>query len=63
VLLTEYSGDRMKEDRFGTRGEKRERDTALNAWLGLDGRIILKCIIKKLDGGVDWIYPAQDREK
>jgi len=21
--------------------------------LGLDGRIILKCIIKKLDGGVD----------
>jgi hypothetical protein len=53
----------MEQDRFGTRGEKRKRDAALSACLGLEGRIILKCIIKKLDGGVDWIYLAHDRDK
>jgi hypothetical protein len=28
-----------------------------------DGRIILKWILKKLDGGMDWINLAQDRDK
>jgi hypothetical protein len=27
---------------------------------GEDGRIILKCIFKKWDGGMDWIELAQD---
>jgi hypothetical protein len=30
---------------------------------GLDGRIILKCIFRKLDGVMDWIDLAQDRNK
>jgi hypothetical protein len=31
---------------------------------GVDGRIILKCIFKKWDGGgVDWIDMAQDRDR
>jgi hypothetical protein len=30
---------------------------------GLDWRIILKCIFKKWDGGIDWIELAQDRER
>jgi hypothetical protein len=30
---------------------------------GVDGRIILKLIFERLDGGgIDWIYLAQDRE-
>jgi hypothetical protein len=27
------------------------------------GRIILKCIFKKWDGGMDWIELAQDRDR
>jgi hypothetical protein len=30
---------------------------------GLDGRIILKCIFKKWDGGMEWIDMAQDRDR
>jgi hypothetical protein len=30
---------------------------------GVDGRIILKCIFNKRDGGMDWIYLAQDRDR
>jgi hypothetical protein len=30
---------------------------------GVDGRIILKWIFKKLDGGMDWIELAQDRDR
>ena len=32
---------------------------------GIDGRIILKLILKKWDGGegIDWINLAQDRDK
>jgi hypothetical protein len=28
---------------------------------GIDGRIILKCILNNWDGGMDWIELAQDR--
>jgi hypothetical protein len=30
---------------------------------GVDGRIILKWIFERLDGGVDWIDVAQDRDR
>jgi hypothetical protein len=29
---------------------------------GVDGRIILKWIIERLEGGMDWINLAQDRD-
>jgi hypothetical protein len=30
---------------------------------GVGGRIILKCIFKTWDGGMDWIEMAQDRDR
>jgi hypothetical protein len=30
---------------------------------GIDGRIILKRIFKRLDGGINWVNLAQDRER
>jgi hypothetical protein len=30
---------------------------------GVDGRIILKWIFERLDGGIDWIDLAQDRDR
>jgi hypothetical protein len=30
---------------------------------GLDGRIILKWIFERLDGGIDWIDMAQERDR
>jgi hypothetical protein len=30
---------------------------------GVDGRIILKWILKKWDGGIDWIELAEDRDR
>jgi hypothetical protein len=30
---------------------------------GLDGRIILKWIFERLDGGMDWISLAKDRNR
>jgi hypothetical protein len=31
--------------------------------LGVDGRIILKWIFERLEGGMDWIDLAQDRDR
>ena len=30
---------------------------------GIDGRIILKWSSERLDGGVDWVHLAQDRDR
>jgi hypothetical protein len=47
-------GDRCVQG-FGG-GDLRKRDYLEN--LGVDGRIILKCIFKKWNGGMDRIYLA-----
>jgi hypothetical protein len=39
----------------------RERDYLED--IGIDGRIILKWNFKKWEGGRDWIYLAQDRDR
>ena len=41
---------------------KPERKNALEV-LGVDGRIILKWILKKSDGGMDWFDLVQNRDK
>jgi hypothetical protein len=30
---------------------------------GVDGKVILKCVLEKWDGGHDWLELAQDRER
>ena len=42
-------------------GNLRERDRLGNP--SVDGRIILKCILRKCDGGMYWIDLAQDRDR
>jgi hypothetical protein len=41
-------------------GKLRERDHLGDP--GLDGRIILKCIFRMWDGGMEWLDVAQDRD-
>jgi hypothetical protein len=31
--------------------------------LDVDGRIILKCVLEKEDGGMDWIYLTEDKDQ
>jgi hypothetical protein len=42
-------------------GDLRERDHL--EYVGIDRRIILKWIFKKWDGGMDWIYLSQDKDR
>jgi hypothetical protein len=42
-------------------GETREGDHLEDT--GRDGRVILKWIFKKWDGGMDWIDLSQDRDR
>jgi len=43
------------------RGNLREIDNVED--LGVNGRIILRWILRKWDGGMDWIDLAQDRDR
>ena len=76
VLFTKYySGDRIKENEMGDacstdggRGAYRVLVWGLREGdhledLGVDERMIFKCIFKKWDGGMDWIDVAQDRDR
>jgi hypothetical protein len=49
-----YEGDERCIQGFGEEGDHLEDPV-------VDGRIILKWIFKKWDGGMDWINLAQDR--
>jgi hypothetical protein len=47
----------MQGSAWETEGRKYLQD------LSVDGRIILKCIFKKWDRGINWIYLALNRNR
>jgi hypothetical protein len=49
------------EERYIQWGNSRDGDNLKTP--GVDGKIILKLIFKRLDGGIGWIDLAQDRER
>jgi hypothetical protein len=55
-----YEGE-VKTEWWGMGGGLREREHLED--LGIDGRIILKWVFKKEDGGVNWNVVSQDRDK
>jgi hypothetical protein len=46
---------------YSTHGGE-ERETVHLEHLGVDGRIILKWVLKKLNGSRDWVCVVQDRD-
>jgi hypothetical protein len=76
VLLTKcHSGNQIEKNEMGGAcsmyggeemhtgfwwGDLREGDHLDS---GVDGRVILKCIFKKCEGGMDWIELVQDRDR
>jgi hypothetical protein len=59
-MLHIYGGKRELNTGFWL-GDLREGDHLGDP--GVDGRIILKWIFKKWDGGVDWIELPEDRDR
>jgi hypothetical protein len=69
------SNDQVKEDEIGRARSKHERGVHTGFWyenlkergrwedINVDGRILLKWILDKYDGGMDWINLAQDRDQ
>jgi len=57
---TTYGGEKRCTQDFSG-GNLRERVHLED--LGIDGKIILKYILKKWDGAMDWIDLAQDRDR
>jgi hypothetical protein len=46
---------------YSTHGEE-ERETVHLEHLGVDGRIILKWVLKKWNGSRDWVCVVQERD-
>jgi hypothetical protein len=53
-----YGRKERRIQSFGGDEEKRPLED-----LGVDGRIILRWIVRKKNGGVEWVNLAQDRDR